>query len=343
MGEWKATFLVNTAGGLLLPVLSVWLGRGVSWADFWRILTISMTYSHSIGWLAAFTFTAADPTLKRLSRPRAWLLVLGLLVACATAGCAFGSLVLPLLPHGPHVAWWPLFRSAYVYCLPICLMIGIISGLVEEARDRLRTSELKLRTRELERERAEKTAAEARLSSLESRIHPHFLFNALNSISALIREDPAKAERLIEQLAALLRFSLDSSRGLVPLDRELTIVRSYLEIEKARFGDRLRFTIDVPAELARVEVPPLSVQTLVENSVKYAVSPRREGGTIVVRARAADGAARIEVIDDGPGFTQAELKQGHGIELLQARLGAVFGDRASLNIDGSTVAVLVPV
>src|SRR5205823_3935058 len=125
-----------------------------------------------------------------------------------------------------------------------------------------------------ERERALKLATEARLSSLESRIHPHFLFNTLNSISSLIQEDPVRAERLIERMAALLRFSLDSTNaGLVPLYQEMKIVRDYLEIERARFGDRLGFEVNIPAEFDRFEVPPLAIQTLVENSVKYAVSP----------------------------------------------------------------------
>jgi sensor histidine kinase YesM len=94
----------------------------------------------------------------------------------------------------------------------------------------------------------------------------------------LIRENPAEAERMVERLAALLRFSLDSSGArLVPLSRELAIVRSYLEIEKVRFGHRLSYRIEADPLLNGLEAPPLSVQTLVENSVKFAVTPRREG------------------------------------------------------------------
>jgi LytS/YehU family sensor histidine kinase len=195
----------------------------------------------------------------------------------------------------------------------------------ETLRARLRATELELRTRQLEEERARKLAAEARLSSLESRIHPHFLFNTLNSVSALIHEDPERAEQMVGRLAALLRFSLDANqRSLAPLDQELKIVRDYLEIEKARFGDRLRYSIDVPDELRNAEVPLLAVQTLVENSVKHVVARRREGGEICVRARAVDGSLAVDVSDSGPGFSIADAPAEHGLDNLIARLRALY-------------------
>ena len=171
-------------------------------------------------------------------------------------------------------------------------------------------------------------------ASLESRVHPHFLFNTLNSISALVREDPAEAERMIERLAALLRYSLDSElAGVVALREELRIVRDYLEIEKVRFGDRLRYRIEADEAAVSQTVPALSVQTLVENSVKYAVGALRDGAEIVVSARVEDGRLRVEVSDDGPGFEPASsLKPGHGLDLLQHRLTSLFGSSASLEM-----------
>ncbi len=185
--------------------------------------------------------------------------------------------------------------------------------------------------KELERERALKLATEAQLASLESRIHPHFLFNTLNSISSLIPDDPARAERLVEQMAALLRFSLDANQsGLVPLSAELKIVADYLEIERARFGDRLRYQIDVPADLNDSRIPPLSLQTLVENSVKYAIAPDRTGGEIRITAARSGGAFRVEVSDPGPAFQLESAPPGHGLDNLKDRLLAVFGGQAAL-------------
>ena len=165
-------------------------------------------------------------------------------------------------------------------------------------------------------------------------MQPHFLFNTLNSIAALVHDDPAGAERMTGQLASLLRSALDSTATpLVPLDQELRVVRAYLDIERVRFGDRLRYDVDLGEGTASAIVPRMALQTLVENSVKYAVSPRREGGSICVRAHASDGRVRVTVEDDGPGFDPAHRPEGHGLALLGARLAMLFGDRASMRVD----------
>jgi sensor histidine kinase YesM len=174
-------------------------------------------------------------------------------------------------------------------------------------------------------------------------VQPHFLFNTLNSIAALIHDDPDGAERMTGQLAALLRSSLDQQTPLVPLDEELRTVRNYLEIERVRFGDRLRYDIAADRTAGGARVPRLAVQTLVENSVKYAVSPRREGASIAVRASSNNGHVRVEVEDDGPGFDAAAAPDGHGLALVRERLARMPGEPGSLLIDarpGRTVVAL---
>ena len=200
---------------------------------------------------------------------------------------------------------------------------------------------------QLAEERHRKLASEARMSSLESRIHPHFLFNTLNSISALIREDPAQAERTVERLATLLRYSLDSNtRRLVPLRQELRVVEDYLEIEKTRFGARLRYGIDSPEGMGDLEVPSLALQTLVENSIKHAVASNRQGGEIRVSARLDGEYLRLEVTDDGPGFDLRDIQPGHGLENLQERLALLFEGAGRLDLERAgghmRVSVAVP-
>jgi sensor histidine kinase YesM len=165
---------------------------------------------------------------------------------------------------------------------------------------------------------------------LESRIHPHFLFNTLNSIAALVRQDPEAAEQLIQRLAGLLRFSLDRHSSLVALQDELQITLDYLEIEKARFGERLRYEVVAPPELLTVPVPALSLQTLVENSVKYAVGASRGGADIRVTAAQVGHEVVFEVTDNGPGFSLESLPSGHGLDTLRQRLEAFFGNASSL-------------
>jgi LytS/YehU family sensor histidine kinase len=229
----------------------------------------------------------------------------------------------------------------------LTIAAGITIGIYTTMRERLEQTTLELRTQELERERALKLATEAQLASLESRIHPHFLFNTLNSISSLIPEDPARAERLLEQMAALLRFSLDAHHcGLVPLERELKIVGDYLEIERARFGDRLRYRIEIPSDLNQSQIPPLALQTLVENSVKYAIAPNRAGGEIRIAGARSHGSCQLEVSDSGPAFRLEAAPAGHGIDNLKGRLSTLFGSAASLALERAggrnTLVLCVP-
>jgi two-component system sensor histidine kinase AlgZ len=270
---------------------------------------------------------------------------LPLLAIFSVLGCFVANLILITLHVLPSANFATSFGANLRVCLLITFTFGLISTSVSTLQGRLDSAKQELHARQIAEERERKIAAEARFASLESRVHPHFLFNTLNSISALVREDPAEAERTIERLAALLRFSLDSElSGVVALREELQIVRDYLEIEKVRFGDRLRYRIEVDEAAQSQQVPALSVQTLVENSVKYAVGARRDGAEIVVSAHLRNGRLRVEVSDDGPGFEPASsMKPGHGLDLLQRRLAALFGSSASLEIaarDGRTLIAI---
>jgi sensor histidine kinase YesM len=273
-----------------------------------------------------------------------WTVLVLALLATAVVGTAVAATILVAtgLESGSTIA--AVFLAHLRIVVLIALTIGVGITLYESLRFRLEATTTQLRERELEQERTRKLALEARLSSLESRLQPHFLFNTLNAISALIQQDPERAEHTVERLAALLRASLDATgRGTVPLAREMEMVADYLEIEQARLGPRLSCALDVPPDVAGCDVLPLSVQTLVENSVKHAVATRRAGGKIRVAARGDDGRLTVEVWDDGPGFALEEIAQGHGLDTLRSRLVVRFGPAATLSVtrrDGGTVVGL---
>ncbi len=249
-------------------------------------------------------------------------------------GCSVGGLILVAIGILPHDQYWKEFFFAVQFGAAITLTFGLSMSFYWGVRERLESATLELRTRQMEEERAHKLLAEARLSSLESRIHPHFLFNTLNSIASLIPKDPKQAENTVGKLASLLRFSLNASQtGLVPLAQELRVVRDYLEIEKVRFGARLRYAIEVPADLEEVDVPPLSLESLVENCVKHVIALRPEGGDILVAARARGDRVDLEVSDTGPGFDLKTIPLGHGLDNLLARLVLLFGPDARLEVD----------
>ncbi len=241
--------------------------------------------------------------------------------------------------------FWPEYLRMLRFCMPLAVVFGLGAIAYGSLRDRLQVMEAKLHEKEIAEAQAQKLAAEARLRSLESRIHPHFLFNTLNSISSLISADPSRAEKIVGRLALLLRASLDNSnQPLIPLQQELAMVEGYLDIEKARFGDKLRGSTDVADDLRNARVPPMSVQALVENAVKHGVTKQRGGGEILVTASEQNGNLRIEVRDTGPGFDMTAIPPGHGLDNLVERLDALFGDKARLNVfrrDGQSVVEMV--
>jgi hypothetical protein len=320
-------------------------GHGVTW--WLTSVAISTTYSNFIGLPATLFFVAMAPRFRRFRPMTQVLAYLGALLPVSAVGCAAADaffVAIGLRPREDFVA--QLLGDARV-TLVIALMIGFGVIGYERLRGRLADAETRLRDEELSRERALRLATDAQLSSLESRIRPHFLFNALNAVLALIPEDPKRAEAVLERITALLRASLRvDAGGLVALRDELSLVRDYLEIEAVRFESRLRWAIDVPEAAMAVAVPAFSVQTLVENAVKHAVSPRREGASIRVAARIDGARVLLDVEDDGPGFDGASLPKGHGLETLRGRLAALFGDTSALEIAGAAgrarVTIRVP-
>jgi two-component system, LytTR family, sensor histidine kinase AlgZ len=321
----------DSAFALIPPILLFALNPHTTWAGLLQDFRFSWIYSNCIGGIAFFLVPKVWMEVCRLPQWLRWSLrVAGMFAACV-AGSLISGLIFVALRWQPMTDYWPQFLGSLKLAALLTIGAGLAIGIYGTLRERLEETTLELRTKELERERALKLATEAQLASLESRIHPHFLFNTLNSISSLIPEDPARAERLVEQMAALLRFSLDANQsGLVPVASELKIVGDYLEIERARFGDRLRYQIDVPGDLGDSRIPPLSLQTLVENSVKYAVAPERAGGEIRITGARSNGVFRVEVSDSGPAFQLESAPSGHGLHNLKGRLFTLFGDEAAL-------------
>ena len=264
------------------------------------------------------------------------------LIACATVGSLSAALVLQLVGFNPASFYWIEFRGSYPFAIVITLVVGLTMTTYQTLRHQLQSATLQLRTKQVEQERAYKLLAEARLSSLESRLHPHFLFNTLNSIAALIPRDPQRAEDTVGKLASLLRFSLATNQtGFVPLAQELKFVRDYLEIESTRFGARLRYEIDVPDALMELKTPPMALQSLVENAVKHVVAQRTEGAHLRIEGRRDGDVVRLEVTDDGPGFSLHAVSPEHGLGNLRARLELLFGERGKLLVTRRDVLTVV--
>ena len=330
-GFFNAVWIVP-AVAVLVVILFLVLGRARI-TDTGRHFLTAMIYSTFIGVPSAISLTWVSYRYAG-KIPRLIILLQALILLCAAAfGSLMAALVIQALHIIPHNSYWFEFRESYPFATVITLITGLSITSFETLRHKLQAATLEARTRQMEQERANKLLAEARLSSLESRIHPHFLFNTLNSISALIPSDPLRAEATVGKLASLLRFSLNANhKSLVPLEQELKIVRDYLDIESTRFGARLRYEISVPSTLDTVKIPPLALQTLVENSVKHVVANSATGATIRVSGIKDAGQVQLQVTDDGPGFSLESISPDHGLGNLVARLELLFGERAQLNV-----------
>lgn len=209
----------------------------------------------------------------------------------------------------------------------------------------------RLRFEEARATRAENLRTRAELEALRSQLNPHFLFNTLHSVMALVRHDPPAAEDALERLAMLLRHTLVANQDVedVLFSEELDFIRDYLALEQIRLGNRLRFEPLIEPGALTCLLPPLTLQPLIENSVKHAISTRPEGGLLRLKAERGDGLLILEVSDDGPGAEMNEIARsaGSGLKIAQQRLAVRFGDRASFKVTtqpqkGFTVRMEIP-
>jgi two-component system LytT family sensor kinase len=192
---------------------------------------------------------------------------------------------------------------------------------------------------------------EARLAALSSQINPHFLFNTLNSVASLIRQDPEQARQVVYKLSKILRRLLRKQDNMVPLREELSFIDDYLAIEMVRFGDKLHFVKEVEAGCMDMLVPSMLLQPLVENSIRHGLASKVAGGTIRVRGVKSGPRLQIFVEDDGVGIPEAKLarlfENGIGVNNVNERLKVLYGDNYKMWIDsrpseGTSTGVELP-
>ena len=207
------------------------------------------------------------------------------------------------------------------------------AGVIAEQLDIHRESEMR------------RLVSQAELRALQSQIHPHFLFNALNALYGLIPREARGARDTVLNLADIFRYFLETRKTMVPLSEEMHIVKAYLEIERLRLGDKLHTELQVSPEALAVTIPILSIQPIVENAIKHGIAPLVAGGTLTLDARVEHGELRVTVSDTGHGFPTA-ARSGVGLENVERRLELSYGGAARLSIEssqqGSSVSILIP-
>jgi two-component system sensor histidine kinase LytS len=205
----------------------------------------------------------------------------------------------------------------------------------------------------------EQMLAHAEIRRLHAQINPHFLFNSLNTITSFCRTNSERARDLLMDLSLYMRRNLDLSRGFIPLSEELEQVRSYLAIEQARFGDRIRVRSEVEEGCEDWPIPPLIIQPLVENAIRHGVLGRERGGTVRLSARRENGYLEVRVADDGVGMDRQTLDRvlntecadsvtgGIGMRNCLSRMEHIYGRQFAPRVDstpgqGTTIVLRVP-
>ncbi len=251
-----------------------------------------------------------------------------------------------LLFEGRPAAW--LTDPAFVLeILVISLIVSMILTVIFVWRERDARAEMALAHERERAERREREAVLANLRALQAQIEPHFLFNTLANVASLIEAEPVTARRMLESFIRFLRASLAATRTQsTTLAAEAELIAAYLDVLQVRMGSRLRYAIDVPAELSAFAMPPMLLQPVVENAIVHGLEPSIGGGEVSFRARRGADGVVIEIADTGAGFA-ATTRGGTGLTNLRDRLRALYGERASLAIGerpggGALVTIRIP-
>lgn len=306
-----SAIVFNSAIAVLISILTP---KGHFWQNF--------TYSQCIG-LSIFVFNILVlPFIKTGIRR---LIVMSVTLPASVAV----GLTLAFYLSGVG-SWQSPFALQSV---AIGLFFGVIGSITYFLSERIHILDAEVKQRRLNEVEREKREVEAHLRMLQAQIEPHFLFNTLANVSSLIEVDAAQARRLLERLNDWLRVALARTRSdSATLGDELTLLENYLQILQMRFGTRLRWQVEVAEEIRSIIFPPMLLQPLVENAIRHGIEPKLGGGLLKILASIEHDVLRLRVDDDGAGFSDKTGGSGAGLENIRARLNALYGSAAKLEL-----------
>lgn len=323
--------LATLVGNTLIAAFLTALGVGGGWV-------VNLLISQCIGFSIFGTCTLAGQVVA--AGPRRLLAI----AAAVPVGAAIGLLLGVSLTGVGWSAWPTVAWQAVV----IGVTLGVMGSGFFYLRERNLALAAEVQQRENHRLEAEKRSFEAQLKMLQAQIEPHFLFNSLANVAALIEADPKLAAQLLEALIRYLRSSLARTRADGgTLGDEVALLTAYLDVLKIRMGQRLAYAFEIAPELLAHAFPPMLLQPLVENAVRHGLEPKVAGGRITVSAQTQDDRLLISVADDGLGFDETP-GEGIGLANIRARLAAIYGPAARLALSsrvgaGVTAMMSLPV
>ena len=318
-----SNILFNTAIAGLLTAIDFGDGFGVNFA-----------YSQCIG-LSIYAINAS--AVCHITDPRRrWMVLAFTFPGSIMLGVTLASWITGVGNWSDPRAW---------IAVVIGLFFGGIGSITYFLNRRIEQLDTEVKQRRINEMEGEKRQMEAQLKMLQAQIEPHFLFNTLANVSSLIDSDPKLAKQLLERLNDWLRIALLRTRSeRATLGDELDMLSNYLNILTIRFGDRLRWLIEVEEAARRLPFPPMLLQPLVENAVRHGIEPKLSGGEIFIRASLANDTLRVSVSDNGGGFVN-ESGSGTGLNNVRARLSALFSIAGKLTLEnnaGTTATLELP-
>ena len=248
------------------------------------------------------------------------------------AGILFGSFISWLFMYFTEGMGIDYFlKDVFLYTFVFGIVFGVPAIYFFSSWTAIQESEKQIQQEKIKRLTIEKESAMTTLQLLQAQIEPHFLFNTLSNVVSLLEIDADKARTMLIDMNEYLRISLQRTRqNMIFLDQELALVKRYLDIFKIRMGNRLSYTISDRTGTDQIPFPPMIIQPLVENSLKYGLEPKEDGGTITIECSIEDGKLKIMVADTGKGLDQDANQAGIGINNVSTRLENIYGDKGSL-------------
>jgi two-component system, LytTR family, sensor kinase len=336
--RWFWIFAIWFGIGLFDASQTVFVMRAEDMHHYWTRLFFTQLLAW-LPWMLATPFVlrlTRNYPLAQWRRPSTWIVHL---VTCGAVGLIYAVWIamweswlnpwaltdgpVPFLRLWPHKFYGGLLSYLILYSL-ILLVGHLLDSREQMSRQQTETARLN------------EQLSKAQLNALRRQIEPHFLFNTLNAIAGLVRE--RRNDAAVSMIAGLSDFLrrvvADSDRQQVPLAEELEFTQKYLEIQKARFAERLRFSLDVPADLLMARVPSLILQPMVENAVKHGIAKRVQGGAIQIAASRSNGTLTLRVYNDGPSLPAGweQSQSGIGILNVRTRLQSLYGDAFELSL-----------
>jgi len=353
--SWFRALLIFAAWTLFAAFVSSQIYLAYNRSDmpvqYYRIFLVELTYAYI--WAAltpGILWLSKRVPIERANRTRSLTVHIGTSILIGFTTRVLHDLIFFFLlaESGRHLSLSKLMLNVYFmtdYGAMIYWLILLVSYAIDYQK--------RYREGEVRATRLEAQLAQAQLQALKMQLHPHFLFNTLHSISALIHKDPDAADKMIARLGDFLRLTLENS-GMqeVSLGQELEFLKCYLEIERIRFRDRLTVQMDIEPRTLDARVPNLILQPIVENAIRHGIAPRTRPGHIEIGAKRLNGTLYVAVTDNGPGLppdsgTGSIVKEGVGLSNTEARLKQLYGsehrlDLANTSKGGLTVTLEIP-